>query len=1028
MPESTLISGPYGSERVPVLGATEPLSQPGTAIPDPGARVPFTDQSMRNEPGISSARAARTDREYRPDASIMEAAGAAIQSWDTTRLIKRLGRPVFDNDRPINAFEYLNEVPMLLNEDEREYFLDVAHGAKSAQWALDQIKDRRMAQGVVGDHPVVGMATAFVDPLWLAVPPGIRLGKSAPMAGRVVAAGSAAALGGAVTAAGEGPVSDSDIALSMVMNGALGGLLYREGKLVPADPEFPKQGLDKAIADATQAPAKPHYKLVDGKPVEIPRILEPRATRDSQEAVVSAMDTAIDTDAKSRGLAANMMWNMHRTMANFSDVGRKVANILYDNNRDLSLTSLEAHREAILSELRTPQYKYETLLRNAMAEDGFGTAKMVNPFSSRDAYTRQLAIEREVQREMFRREQLTREGVTAIPMDPSVVSPRVKAMADALDELHQNALKELKSGGVKGAAELDTKPGYLSRKWSSHAMDQAMDRMVAGGLTREAAQAKLYGLTSLALRRANNLDAKLSDQIGKAIVDRTLRKGYFEDALFNAPAGEGQLKEMRDILKGGGMSHQDIERALDVMRVHSDDTGKAGFLKHRMDLDYKATMQVGNDKLSIMDLIDNRVSTIVDGYVQQVSTQAAFARKGFGARSEIEALREELLHSVPVEKRAEAKDLFDNTLAHFRGDPAGARVNENFRLMQSYGRSISLAWSGLWQLTEFSTMMAQYGLGKTMKYAVQEIPGFQQMMHPSRAEASSLNNILAEHSSASMRLRPYLAKFEDGFDMDTGSAMQLAAQTQGQLVPYANAMRYVHHFQAKIVGNLIVDRLEKAAQGDAAARKALAGYGLESHVMDTLATEMKQHGLDVDAWSDKVWEATRPAFAKMMDEAVLRGRLGDVPAFAAFDTLGKFVFTYRTFVLTAHNKVLTGMAERNGAGAVGLVLMYQFPLALAAVQAQSVVTGNGPLEGKKLLAKAAGQMGGLGLLSEPLKWATGESNSVGSPAMIPFDRGVKLFQAGAHLDPQQGASAAITMLPVISASPFIKAIEGQIKK
>ena len=92
------------------------------------------------------------------------------------------------------------------------------------------------------------------------------------------------------------------------------------------------------------------------------------------------------------------MWNMHKTMSSYGEVGRKVADLLYDNNRDLSLTSVEAQKEAVLSELRTHQYKYETLLRNAMAEDGHGTLKMLNPFTSRAAYAKQLDIEREVQR------------------------------------------------------------------------------------------------------------------------------------------------------------------------------------------------------------------------------------------------------------------------------------------------------------------------------------------------------------------------------------------------------------------------------------------------------------------------------------------------------------------------------------------------------------------------------------------------------------------------------------------------------
>ena len=56
--------------------------------------------------------------------------------------------------------------------------------------------------------------------------------------------------------------------------------------------------------------------------------------------------------------------------------------------------------------------------------------------------------------------------------------------------------------------------------------------------------------------------------------------------------------------------------------------------------------------------------------------------------------------------------------------------------------------------------------------------------------------------------------------------------------------------------------------------------------MDKLAAEIKAKGFDVDQWDDAVWAEVRPAFAKMMDASVLRGRLGDIPAFAAFDPVG----------------------------------------------------------------------------------------------------------------------------------------------
>lgn len=1166
-PQTTLISGPFGSERVAVPEVTDPAAGAGAPQPD-GPRVPLNDVTMAGEPAFDAARQAREDRAIRPDASIMESVGAAVNSWDTSRLVRRISRPRFDSDTPIDQFEYLQSIPMVLNEDEREYFLDVGRGAKSAQYAVDQIKDRRLSAQAIGDHPIAGIATAFVDPMWLVVPPALRVGKASPVAGRAVSGVSGAALGAAVTGSGEGPVSDEEVVFSMLINGAAATVFYRAGKgLQKADPEFPSKQLDDALATAqagAKAAAKPHYKLVqeekweevevpatpaqyEWQPIrspeldaskpgfsyqskkfvvefdnpidkaayivagkgkskaheaikdwalqtgrmseaelikrgdeiradlkaqakaapgdgtlkrtatdefkprmkqvlkepgraamkeqrkvqdavweEVPPELKPGAVNTEPAKVAAAVEKALTQESRSRGLGRTLQWNMHKTMSNFGPVGKKVADLIYDNNSDLSITSMEAHRESILSSLRTHQVTYEDALRQAMADDGFGLDKMVNPMQSRQAYARQLEIERQVQQELFRREHYASRG-QAIPTEG--VNQRISKMADSLDALHKQALQEMKGAGVAGAENILERPGYLNRKWSSSQIDRAIDKFEASGLTREQALGKVHDLVALALRRANSMDVKLSRQIGQAIVDRALRKGYFEDSVFNAPGSPGQLAELRDILKQAGVAGDDMERALNVLRVATDDAGKAGFMKHRMDLDYRATTRVGNEEVSVMDLIDSRVTTIVDQYIQRVSTNSAMARKGLKKQSDVLALREELLKSVGEEQRKQAAELFDNTMAHLRGDPAGAKVDEKFRLIQAYGRSIALAWSGLWQLTEFATAMGEYGLRKTLKYAAQEIPGFKQIMaDPDKATQRSLNNVLAEHSVASMRLRPYIARFEDGYEMDTTSALQLSAQTLGQMVPYANAMRYVHHSQAKIVGNLVLDRLEMAAKGNKQAREALAKYGLEYPVMDKLAKEIDAHGFNVDSWADDVWADVRPGLAKMMDSVVLKGRLGDVPAFAAFDQLGKFIFTYRTFVLTAHNKVLAGNLARNGAGAVGLVLLYQFPLAMAAVQAQNVIRGEGLLKPDDLVKKAVGQMGGIGLFSEPLKWATGESNSVGSPAMIPIDRAVKLFQAGAQLDGQKAASTALTMIPTVSAIPFVNGIAHQIKE
>lgn len=1177
MTEATLISGPYGSERVPVPGVTDPGALPAGGAKLDGPPELLNDVRMEKQPGFDAAYAARMQNLYKPEATNLEAVGASVDQWVTSRVLRNLGRPSFAGDTPINQFEYLNELPLHLSPEERDYFISTGKGEKSAAYAVQQIEEQRTAQAAAGDHPITSMLTSFADPALLATGSVGNLAKFTG-GGRLAAAAIGGAVQGGLTAAQAGPVSDKDIALGMIFGSAFSGMVYSPEvkKLVPADVDYPTTEIDNALKPLTQALVQPKsfgdnlrelaanlgvtverdgsmssaqgnkisianlpenefmaahgsnaddvlahelahqiagHTFEDGnalgrntnikdypelraeltkasqmfrpkaweiapehtaKPEELyadglamwmrhpelrdqfprisaivnsvddtgslakqfpqtkfwipglPKVLQPWAKPTNAGKLVEATDSQLAKQPQSLG--DKLQWNMRKTMNDFGPVGKKVADLLYDNNSDLSLTSVEAHREAIMADLRQYQFKYEDRLRQANKDmNGFGTADMTNPFKSRAAYEGQNAIERDVQREMFRREQAVREGKPVV--DPNVPQ-HVTEMADHLDELHKMALNELKASGVAGADGLESKAGYMTRKWSSLQIDRALDKLQATGITRDAAHEALSGMVGDSVAKASQgMRPEVAQKIGKAIINRALEKGYFDDAVLHMAASEGQLTELRSIMKGGGMSGTEIEEALDVLRNSENETGKASYLKHRMDLDYTSTIRAGDEGIGISDLIDNRVTTIVDQYVKGVSTQAAFARKGLVTASDTEALRTELLHSLGPGSREAAKDLFDNTMNYFRGNPAGAKMNDKFRLFSAYGRAITLAWSGLWQSTEFANMMGRYGLLRTVKYIGQEIgaEATRLMTNPTAAEARTLNHVLAENSTASMRLRPYLARYEDGFEMDTGHALQLSAQTAGQLVPMFNAMKFVHHFQANIVGNLITERLAAAAKGDLKARSMLQSYGIESQVMDKLALEIQAHGMEVDKWSDSVWGAVRPTFAKMMDESVLKSRLGDMPAFAHFDQVGKFIFTYRSFVIAAHNKVLAGGIARNGVGAVGLIALYQFPLTYAAVSAQNVIQGKTQTPAQTA-ANAMGQMGGLGLFSEPLKWATGQSNSVGSSGLIPADRAIKLLQAGVNLDPKGAGSAALSLLPVISAIPFLKAIPVQPKK
>ncbi|NYW24376.1 hypothetical protein C6506_28175, partial [Escherichia coli] len=169
-----------------------------------------------------------------------------------------------------------------------------------------------------------------------------------------------------------------------------------------------------------------------------------------------------------------LAWNMYKTFEGFGPVGKKVADIFFDNNADLSKLSMESHREAILADARSLQYRYEDALREEMARRGAGLLKQLNPFTTRQAFEVQQQIEKEVHLEMLRREQMNRLGV---PRDDSNVAPAIKRMADHLDALHGMLLREMKRAGVEGAEDIAAVEGYVSRRWNSLQIERTIQRL-----------------------------------------------------------------------------------------------------------------------------------------------------------------------------------------------------------------------------------------------------------------------------------------------------------------------------------------------------------------------------------------------------------------------------------------------------------------------------------------------------------------------------------------------------------------------
>ena len=750
---------------------------------------------------------------------------------------------------------------------------------------------------------------------------------------------------------------------------------------------------------------------------EVPDELAVGVTHSDPSTVIPAIDKVLD---KPTGWLDRMYWNMHKTLSGYGPIGREVADLLVDNNSNLAKTSIESSRIGVLTDLRQLEMAATDEVLALMKERGAGTwAMFVSP---RKSMAVQDEVMTAVQRELDRQANLTRLGK---PITQEGVDPKIFSIAEKYNATLKRAAEELQRAGVQGAENLQHYAGYYPRRWSAYRIEKMIDKLNAAG--QDGATA-IKRMVAASVQKANpGMGNEIAYDIGASIINRAIRKGEFEDMLFAVPAGEGQLALMRDILKeevaAGSLTHNRMERILDVMRQSSEDRGKAAFLKHRTVLDPEYSEMLGGTKVQVSDLFDNRLETSVSRYNERVATQVAFANKGLNSQESINNLRKRFLESVDPARRGEAQELFDNITNLFMGKPTGEKMNSTMRLAGAYTRAISLGMAGIWQFAETAIIMGRYGLGKTLKYAFKESPVIRSMFKDAtKGEARSMRNIMVFHAEEQLRLKPYMYRFEDNFAMPTDSALQLAAQRMGQLVPYVNGMKYIHSMQARMTAGLIMDRIEQAAKGNSKARKLLNSYGLDDAVMDKIAQQSERHGWSVDNWDDGVWSNTRPALGKMMDEAVLHSRLGDTPAFIQFDKVGKFIWTYRNFIVTAHNKLMVGRTARNGIGATALVALYQMPLAALAVNTASILKGEGPLEGNDLLNKTATQLSVLGLFTEAYKIVTGQLSSFGAPGLIAVDRALRLGSAVASGDAERAGELGLNMIPLFAVSPFTKGV------
>lgn len=709
-------------------------------------------------------------------------------------------------------------------------------------------------------------------------------------------------------------------------------------------------------------------------------------------------------------------WNLHKTM---SDINPKIADLLVSDPLDQSKTSASSLQRAIRADLSSYQYAMTDSIMEEMAARGIRQFDYVT--NTRAAMDVQHQIGREVVEELAKREDYSARGLTP-PPNPN---PAIQNIADKVQDIADASLREQVNSGVFGAAEVRPREGYFPRAWNGASVVEALRTF--GGEYDKAARKAMASEVAKHIRH-DTMDVAAKEHVASAIIERAVRAADESDTGFRGHMGLEVVSELRDMLQRQSIPDTEVQRIVSLIEGRVDEAGKPSHLKNRIDLDMTGTVELPDgSSIRIMDLLETDLVRLFDNHLDDVAGRSALAKVGLPTESEIAKLRTEFVSSAPAgSARQAAGDLYDNSIKAIMGRPVGENMTRTMRFMSAAAQMTGLAFSGLWQVTEYAKIMTRYGLAKTASSVLSEMPGFRNVLGNSY-DTSSLNRVLTRNSYQDLRLRPFLSKMEDNYQMGASDVAMNAVGHVKQWVPYINAMKFIHHHQARVSGNLIMDTVQRSADGDVKASTLLGRFGLTHDALEQLHKEVRTYGMDVDKWSDGAWERFRDPLTRMIDEDVLRSKTGEIPAFAQFSAVGKFLFTFRSFVLGAHNKIMANTLVNEGAAAYALLMAYQFPLTMMMTQAANVVRGDGLMEpGKEWVDKSFAQMGALGLWTELYGVVIGDKVQWGTPGMIAVDRGFRLANTLTDL-PNLTAGKAVggiaESLPLISIVPGIRLLE-----
>ncbi len=589
--------------------------------------------------------------------------------------------------------------------------------------------------------------------------------------------------------------------------------------------------------------------------------------------------------------------------------------------------------------------------------------------------------------------------------------PNVNTIVDAFvrSDWATDQLRRIRASGIAGANDITDSPYYLPRQHSGSKLNAYMRT------NTDVTRADIVGMYTEQFKRMfahSNIEDATAQKLGSKMFDNMQDQAAHVQGYRQSIAGMS-FDDIENTLEALGATDNTIKGFLDEIRIAGTDANKVRNLRHRAEFDMTATYTTKSGKMiSPSMFVNNDVMGLMEGYSRRMAGRVGLAEAGFpDLRDVTKAIDGAAAESA---NPAEALHNFDNTVNQLLGYPTGENVPDLLRSAGIIGGALNLANSGIYQLADMALMVHQFGITKTLRAFSDTQFGRDALVLARSADyGSRLRDVIEARHVLSGKYRSVLTHLEDNRDIGSLGVAHRYVQQLGQGTRFVNGMEFVRRGQSKLVAGLIADTVDDAVRGNAAAVTALERFGMNDTLLNRLKAATSRDP-DMRTWPNDVRTQIESVTHNMADAIVLENRLGEIPTWMQFSSVGKVVLPYMTFVAGAWNKILRRTAALDGATGVAMAMAYQMPLVALSSTASLA------LAGKDVTPESVAQRA---LVQVPMmSWAgfavdfmaNGASNNIAALSLVDRMHAAMSGIANGEVKPES----------VIKAVPFLSIMPG----